>query len=89
MERRRFIEKTLSLFALGSLLLLGAVGCEKYSHRKLEKFGNQDKLWQLASGQEKLEEPVELGYAKETPALYRDASMGKEDPSFVPKVGGG
>lgn len=89
MERRRFVEKILSLFALGSLLLLGTWGCDKYQHKKLKKFGNQDSLWQLATGQEKSEEPVELGYAKETPALYRDASMGKEDPSFVPKVGGG
>jgi len=31
----------------------------------------------------------ESAYAKKTPALYRDASMGKTDPSFVPKVSGG
>jgi two-component system response regulator AtoC len=59
------------------------------SHPWLEKFGNQGKLWQLASGQAKSEEPVDLAYAKETPALYRDASMGKADPNFVPKITGG
>lgn len=79
----------LSLIAFGSLLLFGTAGCDKYQHKRLKKFGNQDKLWQLANGHEKLEEPVDLSYAKETPALYRDASKGKEDPSFVPKVGGG
>jgi len=43
----------------------------------------------LISEEVKAEEPLELSYAKDTPALYRDASMGKADPSFVPKVGGG
>jgi acyl-CoA synthetase (NDP forming) len=33
--------------------------------------------------------PADLAYARKTPALYRDASMGKADPSFVPKVSGG
>jgi hypothetical protein len=36
-----------------------------------------------------MEEPIGLAYVKDTPALYRDASMGKADPSFVPKIGGG
>jgi hypothetical protein len=85
MERRRFIEGFFSALAIGSLFLLGGCG-------KTEKplgFGNQEKLWQLVAGQKKVEEPVELTYSKNTPALYRDASMGKVDPSFVPKVGGG
>jgi len=30
-----------------------------------------------------------LAYSKETPALYRDASMGKVDPNFVPRLTGG
>ncbi|MGD0916239.1 MAG: hypothetical protein ABSB22_07260 [Thermodesulfobacteriota bacterium] len=85
MDRRAFIERFLSVFALGSILLLG--GCEK--GEKPSGFGNEERLWQLANGQEKLEEPIELAYAKKTPALYRDASMGKTDPSFVPKVSGG
>jgi len=89
MDRRRFIDRFFPFLALGSILLLGAGGCEKYQHKEFKKFGNQEKLWQLAAGQEKLEEPVELPYAKETPALYRDASMGKADPNFVPKVTGG
>ena len=89
MERRNFIERFFPFLALGGILLLGAGGCEKYQHKQFKKFGNQEKLWQLAAGQEKLEEPVDLAYAKETPALYRDASMGKADPNFVPKVTGG
>ena len=83
MERRKFIERIGFVLALGSLLLV--VGCGK--KETSAAFGNQEKLWQMATGQGKLEEPVDLAYAKETPALYRDASMGKADPSFVPKVG--
>jgi hypothetical protein len=85
MERRRFVEGLFSALTIGSLLLLG--GCGRAE--KPSRFGNQEKLWDLASGQKKVEEPVELVYSKNTPALYRDASMGKADPSFVPKVGGG
>ena len=85
MERRRFIEGFFSALALGGLLLLG--GCGKTE--KPSGFGNQEKLWQLVAGQKKLEEPVELAYSKETPALYRDASMGKVDLNFVPRLTGG
>jgi len=85
MERRRFIEGVLSVLAVGGLFLL--TGCEK--KEKPAGFGNEEKLWQIATGRGKLEEPVELAYSKNTPALYRDASMGKADPSFIPKVGGG
>jgi hypothetical protein len=88
-ERRRFIERFFPFLALGGILLLGAGGCEKYPEKQLKKFGNQEKLWQLSAGQEKLEEPLELVYAKDTPILYRDASMGKVDPNFVPKLTGG
>ena len=89
MERRRFVERFFSFLALGSIFLLGAAGCEKYPHKELKKFGNEEKLWQLSAGKEKLEEPLELAYAKDTPVLYRDASMGKADPNFVPKITGG
>ncbi|NWG01315.1 MAG: hypothetical protein HXY44_00490 [Syntrophaceae bacterium] len=85
MERRTFIQRLFEAFALGGLLVL--VGCK--TKEKPAAFGNQEKLWNLVSGQQKAEEPVELAYSKDTPALYRDASMGKADPSFVPKVGGG
>ena len=85
MERRRFIEGLLSALAIGSLLLFG--GCGKTE--KPSGFGDQEKLWQLVVGEKREEEPVELAYSKNTPALYRDASMGKADPSFVPKVVGG
>jgi hypothetical protein len=85
MERRRFIEGLFSALAIGGLLLLE--GCGKTE--KSPKFGNEEKLWQMVTGERKLEEPVELASAKKTPALYRDASMGKADPNFVPKLTGG
>ncbi len=85
MERRTFIQRLLEGLALGGLFLL--LGCE--AREKSPAFGNQEKLWQLVSGEQKGEEPIELSYSKETPALYRDASMGKADPNFVPRLTGG
>jgi hypothetical protein len=85
MERKRLFEGLFSALAIGGLLLLG--GCGKTE--KPSTFGNEEKLWELVTGQKKVEEPVELAYSKNTPALYRDASMGKADPSFVPRVTGG
>jgi hypothetical protein len=85
MERRRFIQRCCETLALGGLFFLW--GCAK--KEKPVTFGNQERLWQMISGEEKAEEPIEFPYAKGTPAIYRDASMGKADPSFVPKVGGG
>jgi hypothetical protein len=73
------------VLALSGLFLL--LGCK--AKERPAAFGNQEKLWQLVSGQQKVEEPVELAYSKETPALYRDASMGKADPNFVPRLTGG
>ena len=85
MERRQFIERLFSLFGLAGLLVLAGCGRSE----KPAGFGNQEKLWQLAEGQGKVEEPIVLSYSKNTPALYRDTSMGRADPSFVPKVAGG
>jgi hypothetical protein len=70
---------------LSGLFLL--VGCK--AKEKPAAFGNQEKLWNLVSGQQKIEESVELAYSKDTPALYRDASKGKADPNFKPKLTGG
>lgn len=86
MDRRAFIEKFIApALALGGVLLLA--GCRK--NPDLPRSGNQEKLWKLATTAEKVEEPLELPYAKDTPAFYRDASLGKVDPSFAPKTGGG
>ena len=85
MERRIFIQRLFEALVLGGLFLL--VGCE--GKEKPAAFGNQEKLWQLVSEKQKIEEPIELAYSKETPALYRDASMGKVDPNFVPRLTGG
>jgi hypothetical protein len=85
MDRRALIQKFFSVLSIGSIFLLG--GCRK--QEKVEGFGNEERLWDLAIGQEKSKEAVEINYAKKTPALFRDASMGKADPSFVPRVSGG
>jgi len=85
MERRGFIQKLFEGILLGGLLLL--VGCK--AKQEAQPFGNQERLWKLVKGEEKIEEPIEFPFTKETPVFYRDASMGKVDPSFVPKVGGG
>ena len=85
MEKKIFFKRLFSILIIGGLLLLAGCG-EK---ERPAGFGNQEKLWQLASGETKAEEPVEPAYAKKTPAFYRDASLGKVDPNFVPKVSGG
>ena len=84
-KKRRFIENFFYALAISGLLFLG--GCEKTEEP--ERFGNQEKLWHMVSGQQEIMEPLDLPYSKETPAFYRDVSMGKADPSFVPLVGGG
>ena len=84
MERRTFVEKCLSFLTVGGILLL--VGCER--QEKPKGFGNQERLWKLVTGQEKSEEPVELRQAKNGPAFYRDASMGKAMAGPI-KVEGG
>ena len=85
MDRRTFIESLFAALAMGGISLLAGCGKKDSSPR----LGNQDALWKMASTPQKIEEPVTLGYVKDTPAAYRDASMGKEDPNFKPKVGGG
>ena len=82
---KRGMKGLFSAVLLGSMLLV--LGCGK--DEKPSGFGNQERLWQLATTKGDLEEPLDLPYAKETPALFRDASMGKADPSFVPRVSGG
>jgi hypothetical protein len=86
MERRILIKRFLEAFSLAGLLLLA--GCNK-EKEKPAAFGNQEELWQLVREQQKIEEPIEFVYSKGTAALYRDASMGKADPNFVPKLTGG
>ncbi len=70
---------------MGGILL--AAGCRK--QEEFPRSGNARKLWEAAMSRAKAEEPLNPVYAKDTPAFYRDASLGKEDPNFKPKVGGG
>jgi DUF1680 family protein len=60
MDRRASLERLFSVLTLGRIFLLG--GCGK--QEKVEGFGNEEKLWDFASGQEKSEEAVEINYAK-------------------------
>ncbi len=85
MDRRRFIELSVAALAAGAAAMLA--GCSKAE--PVPSLGNQEKLWKMTAASEKVTEPVDLAYAKNTPAFYRDASFGKEDPNFKPKTGGG
>jgi hypothetical protein len=85
MERRRFIEFGIAALAAGALSAI--VGCSKTE--SVPALANQEKLWKMTAAAEKVNEPVDLAYVKNTPAFYRDASFGKEDPNFKPKTGGG
>ena len=85
MNRRVFIESIFAALAVGSISILA--GCSKKENNS--RLGNQEKLWKIASAPEKMDEPLDLAYAKDTPAVFRDASMGKADPNFKPKTGGG
>jgi hypothetical protein len=86
MDRRAFIEKIIAALTLGGIFLIS--GCQR-EQAKPETLGNEEKLWKMAAGQTPSEAPLELEYAKDTPAFYRDASLGREDPNFKPKIGGG
>lgn len=85
MDRRRFIEFSVAALAAGAAAMLA--GCSKTE--PVPSLGNQEKLWKMTAASEKVTEPVDLAYAKNTPAFYRDASFGKVDPNFKPKTGGG
>jgi hypothetical protein len=86
MDRRRFIEFSIAALAAGALSA-AVVGCSRTE--TAPPLANQEKLWKMTAAAEKVNEPVDLAYAKNTPAFYRDASFGKEDPNFKPKTGGG
>ena len=85
MDRRAFMERLFFGCVLAGLFL--GAGCNP--KEKDPRLGNQESLWKLAEAKEAGKEPLELDYAKGTPASYRDASLGKADPNFKPKVGGG
>jgi hypothetical protein len=85
MERRGFIKFGIISLVAGTISVLA--GCGKTE--STPRLGSQEKLWKMASASEKVSEPVDLTYAKNTPAIYRDASFGKEDANFKPKTGGG
>ena len=85
MDRRTFIESLFAALAVGGISILA--GCSQKENPS--RLGNQEKLWKMTSAPDPLDVPLDLVYAKDTPALFRDASMGKADPNFKPKIGGG
>ncbi len=85
MNRRIFLEFVLATLTCAGVASLA--GCQKKGNPP--RLGNQEKLWQMASASGKIEEPLMPSYTKDTPAFYRDASLGKVDPNFKPKIGGG
>jgi len=84
MERRRFIEWGVAALVAGAASLLA--GCTKTE--SVPQPANQERLWNMTAAAA-ANEPVDLAYAKNTPAVFKDASFGKEDPNFKPKTGGG
>ncbi len=86
MDRRKFFAFGIVALAAGAVSMFAGCGKTESAPRP---GGNQEKLWKLTAASEKVNEPVELAYAKSTPARFRDASFGKVDPNFTPKTGGG
>ena len=85
MKRRQFIEFGFVALAVSAINFL--TGCSKTEVP--QRLGNQDGLWNATMASEKASVPLELAYAKDTPAFFRDESLGKVDPNFKPKIGGG
>jgi len=87
MDRRQFIEYGLVALATGIMSLVA--GCKRTETPQVQRLGNEDMLWDIASGAGEKDAPLELAYAKDTPAFFRDESLGKVDPNFKPQIGGG
>lgn len=85
MNRRNLIKIIFFIPFIANFFFIQGCGQKE----KSSGFGNQEKLWNLITTQEKIEEPVDLTYLKDTPAFYRDSSFAKEDTSFVPQISGG
>lgn len=87
MDRRQFIEYGVGALAIGVATLV--LGCTPAETPQAQRLGNQDTLWNAVVGTEEGNETLELAYAKDTPAFFRDESLGKVDPNFKPQTGGG
>ena len=85
MERRGFVK--LSIAGLLACAVPVLASCAK--KESASKLSNQEKNWSVATSSEEVKEPIDLAYAKSTPAFFKDASFVKEDPNFKPKTGGG
>jgi hypothetical protein len=86
MKRRQFIRLGFIALAAGTARLVTACSKKDDVPRRL---GNQDGLWNATTATDQPNIPIELSYAKDTPAFFRDESLGKADPNFKPQTGGG
>ena len=87
MDRRQFIEYGMGAMVVGVAAFF--IGCSPAEAPQSQRLGNGDVLWNAAVGTEETSEPLELAYSKDTPAFFRDESLGKVDPNFKPQIGGG
>ena len=85
MERRGFVKLGIAGLLACAVPVLASCGKTESS----SKLTNQEKFWSAAASSEEVKEPIDLAYAKNTPAFFKDASFGKADPNFKPKTGGG
>jgi hypothetical protein len=88
MDRRSFFGIGLVAIATGVVSTVGRCSRTERGSTPAGQ-GNEEGLWKMVESSGKLNEPVESPHAKNAVAAYRDASYGKEDPNFKPKVGGG
>lgn len=86
MDRRTFIELSARAALAGAVLLLAGCGRKEGPPQGM---GNQERLWNVAAGLETTDQPLEPAYAQGTPAFFRDATLGRVDPSFTPTTTAG
>jgi hypothetical protein len=85
MDRRNFIKYAALLPALAGMALLG--GCSRREEPR--RLGNQTQNWEMAQGKVEISEPLLPPYAENSPAAFRDASMGRIASGFQAQTGGG
>lgn len=85
MDRRYFIKYASGILALAGVAILG--GCTQ--KEEPQRLGNQTSNWEMVMGKKEIDEPLIPPYAENSPAAYRDASLGRMTPGFQPQTAGG
>ncbi len=81
MERRGFVK--LSIAGLLACAVPVLASCAK--KESASKLSNQEKNWSVATSSEEVKEPIDLAYAKSTPAFSRTPLLAKKIPISSPK----